>query len=121
MQTVFEKIIEKLEENQTIVFNLGGGKPKQSIDLERAIEIVKQAVAEYNNGWIPASEPPKTDKYVLLSFENYNIPLVGRYDAYYNGGAYYIGDCDGEDTCVAYGLFVDAWQPLPPKYQTKGE
>ena len=27
MQEVFEKIIEELEENQTIVFNLGGGKP----------------------------------------------------------------------------------------------
>lgn len=55
MQEVFEKIIEKLEENQTIVFNLGGGKPKQSIDLERAIEIVKQEAGQYNNGWIPCS------------------------------------------------------------------
>ncbi|MCI7108060.1 MAG: DUF551 domain-containing protein [Agathobacter sp.] len=50
MQEVFEKIIEKLEENQTIVFNLGGGKPKQSIDLERAIEIVKKEAEKYNNG-----------------------------------------------------------------------
>lgn len=119
MQEVFEKIIKKLEEEKKSyeaehVWNYAKG-------LEYAVEIVKQAVAEYNNGWIPASEPPKTDKYVLLSFENYNIPLVGRYDAYYNGGAYYIGDCDGEDTCVAYGLFVDAWQPLPPKCQAKGE
>ena len=50
MKSVFEKIIEKLEENQTIVFNLGGGKPKQSIDLEKAIEIVKQEAEKYNNG-----------------------------------------------------------------------
>ena len=50
MQEVFSKIIEELEENQTIVFNLGGGKPKQSIDLERAIEIVKQEAEKYNNG-----------------------------------------------------------------------
>ena len=50
MQEVFEKIIEKLEENQTIVFNLGGGKPKQSIDLEKAIEIVKKEAEKYNNG-----------------------------------------------------------------------
>ena len=56
MQEVFSKIIEELEENQTIVFNLGGGKPKQSIDLEKAIEIVKQTAAEYNNGWISVSE-----------------------------------------------------------------
>lgn len=119
MQEIFEKIIEKLKEHidhSSGIYNSGYNE-----GIADAIEIVKQAVAEYNNGWIPASEPPKTDKYVLLSFENYNIPLVGRYDAYYNGGAYYIGDCDGEDTCVAYGLFVDAWQPLPPKYQAKGE
>ena len=50
MQEVFSKIIEELEENQTIVFNLGGGKPKQSIDLERAIEIVKQEAKHYNSG-----------------------------------------------------------------------
>ena len=47
MQEVFSKIIEELEENQTIVFNLGGGKPKQSIDLERAIEIVKQEAEKF--------------------------------------------------------------------------
>ena len=50
MQEVFSKIIEELEENQTIVFNLGGGKPKQSIDLEKAIEIVKKEAEKYNNG-----------------------------------------------------------------------
>ena len=62
MQEVFSKIIEELEENQTIVFNLGGGKPKQSIDLERAIEIVKQEAEKFgtdtnvgSNGWIPCS------------------------------------------------------------------
>ena len=49
MQEVFSKIIEELEENQTIVFNLGGGKPKQSIDLERAIQIVKQEAEQYKD------------------------------------------------------------------------
>ena len=68
MQEVFEKIIEKLEENQTIVFNLGGGKPKQSIDLERAIEIVKQEAEKYNNGWIPCSvamPPVETEVFIV--------------------------------------------------------
>ena len=62
MQEVFSKIIEELEENQTIVFNLGGGKPKQSIDIARAIEIVKQEAEKFgtdtnvgSNGWIPCS------------------------------------------------------------------
>ena len=62
MQEVFSKIIEELEENQTIVFNLCGGKPKQSIDLERAIEIVKHEAEKFgtdtnvgSDGWIPCS------------------------------------------------------------------
>lgn len=122
MQEVFEKIIEKLEENQTIVFNLGGGKPKQSIDLERAIEIVKQEAERYNNGWIPADEPPKDDNYILLSFENFSLPLVGRYESDgKGGGSYYIGDCDEEDTCIANYLYVNAWQPLPKQFLAKGE
>ena len=71
--------------------------------------------------WIQANEPPKDDSYILLSFENYSCPLVGRYEPDGEmGGAYYIGDCDGEDTCTANNLFVNAWQPLPEPYH-KGE
>lgn len=49
MQKIFEKIIEKLEENQTIVFRLQGGKPTQSIDLVKAIEIVEQEAEQYKD------------------------------------------------------------------------
>ena len=79
MQEVFSKIIEELEENQTIVFNLGGGKPKQSIDLERAIEIVKQEAEKFgtdtnagSNGWIPCSERlPEPIRPVLVTLRNW--------------------------------------------------
>ncbi len=82
-------------------------------------KFVKQEEAD---GWIPADEPPKDDSYILLSFENYSCPLVGRYDSDGEmGGAYYIGDCDEEDTCIANDLYVNAWQPLPQPYQPKGE
>lgn len=62
MNKAFEKILERLEENQTIVFNLGGGKPKQSIDYTKAVEIVQEVAEEYKStdtstdGWIPCSE-----------------------------------------------------------------
>lgn len=74
------------------------------------------------DGWIPADEPPKDDNYILLSFENYSCPLIGRYESDGEiGGAYYIGDCDGEDTSVANNLFVNAWMPLPEPYLKGGE
>lgn len=71
--------------------------------------------------WIPCSERlPENDNYILLSFANFSLPLVGRYDSDGEiGGAFYIGDCDGDDTCISNDLFVNAWQPLPDPHQTK--
>ena len=122
MQEVFEKIIEKLEENQTTVFNLVGGKPKQSIGLERAIEIVKQEAEQYNNGWIPCSERLPDEAFGCLvtvmdcnpstqtEFENILPYFVG-----YDGETW--NDADGEEIQFE----VIAWQPIPEPYQPKGE
>ena len=72
-----------------------------------------------NNSWIPCSEPPKTSDYILLSFSNFSVPMVGRYEENEDGGAYYIGDED--KSCVSQDIFVNAWQPLPEQYNPKGE
>ena len=136
MQEVFSKIIEELEENQTIVFNLGGGKPKQSIDLERAIEIVKQEAEKYNNGWIPCSEHhPKECVPVNVTWINRNpesyyakikdVPFSAT-AVYYNSKWYWYSS-----TCVDYlseygkndfdlvdkDIDIIAWQPLPVPFK----
>lgn len=60
--------------------------------------------------------------YVLMSFENFSLPLVGRYvDDGKLGGAWYLGDCFDEDTCLANDLFVNAWMPLPEPYREDEE
>lgn len=70
--------------------------------------------------WIPLEERlPVNDDYVLLSFENYSFPMIGRYVENKEGGAWYLGDCVDEDTCVANDLFVNAWMPLPEPYKVK--
>ena len=71
------------------------------------------------SGWIPVTERvPENDDYVLMSFENFSLPLVGRYvDDGKLGGAWYLGDCFDEDTCLANDLFVNAWMPLPEPYR----
>ena len=133
MQEVFEKIVEKLEENQTIVFNLGGGKPKQSIDLENAIEIINQTAAEYNNGWIPCSERlPEEGGYYLVTYHGWsNGDYLPKFDDTYVRRLHYQKSerftgwnhpryCDDKaenDT----NREVIAWQKLPRPYQTKGE
>ena len=68
--------------------------------------------------WIPCSERlPENDNYILLSFENFSLPLVGRYEKDENGGAFYVGDCNEDDTCLANDLFVNAWMQLPEPYK----
>lgn len=75
------------------------------------------------SGWIPVTERlPENDDYVLMSFENFSLPLVGRYVGDEKlGGAWYLGDCFDEDTCLANDLFVNAWMPLPKPYREDEE
>lgn len=81
------------------------------------INFVKQLEKE-TEGWLdPDIEVPADDKYVLLSFSNFNVPLVGRYEEDENGGAFYIGD--ETETCSSQDLFVNAWMPLPGPYRPK--
>ena len=119
MQEVFSKIIEKLERLKTPC-ELGMIENGRYVLRDNSIEIVKQEAEKYDNGWIPVEEElPETDKYILLSFSNFSIPCVGRYEEDENGGAFYVGDDD--ETCVSQDMFVNAWMNLPAQYQPKGE
>ena len=65
--------------------------------------------------WVPAEKPPKENGYILISFENFSIPQVGRYEEDGEGGAYYVGD--DEESCISQDLIVNAWKPLPEPYR----
>lgn len=67
--------------------------------------------------WIPCSERlPEPDKYVLLSFDNFTLAEVGRYEVDDDGGgAFYAGD--DEKSYSSYGIFVNAWMPLPKPWK----
>ena len=69
--------------------------------------------------WIPITERlPETGDYILISFENFNVPQVGRYEADEDGGGeFYPGDEDF--TYKSIDLYVNAWMPLPQPW--KGE
>lgn len=54
--------------------------------------------------WIPVKE---------------RLPDIGRYETDEDGGAFYPGDDDR--SYVSYGLFVNAWQPLPAPYREERE
>ncbi len=69
--------------------------------------------------WTESDTSPKNNEYVLLSFENFSIPLVGRYEEDCHGGAYYIGD--DTKTCGSNGMIVNAWAELPKPFREEEE
>ena len=66
--------------------------------------------------WIPCSERlPEYERYILVSFENFAMPDIARYKENDEGGTFYPGD--DEKSYLSYGLFVNAWMPLPEPYR----
>ena len=126
MNKVFEKIIEKLEEEKMSYFLTIANTGDEKLDcayeqvgdaLDKAIEIVKQEAEQYNNGWIPCSEKlPELRKDVLVTVKY--TGFMGMHGYWIKTGHMeaendWWGDCAGGE--------VIAWQPLPKPYQPKGE
>lgn len=140
MKEVFEKIIERLA-NIGWVFadyypdgtNISRVS-KKSVPCDEVVEIVKQAAAEYNNGWIPCSErlPEEhdsmlarfkvTDKWRDSMFEKTSNEVIVTISdekgekvtthAHTTDGTW---KCDILRACPTYRVI--AWQPFPDPYQ----
>ena len=69
------------------------------------------------NNWIDINDRlPNLGEYVLVSFENSTLPDIGRYETDSDGsGAFYPGDDDA--SYASFGIFVNAWMPLPEIYR----
>ncbi len=117
---VLEKILEEIERRGNIRFS---SYTKPLIAVEDVLGIIRSHMDHSGDDtemgdWIPIEEKlPEDDRYILLSFENFSLPLVGRYEENEKGGAFYLGDCDEEDTCISNDLYVNAWMYLPERYK----
>ena len=123
-----EKVIEELEDYLFEKYCVEGDEKIAEIVEKGGIEgyedgtdnfynaVVEIIRKHMNDGWIPVEERlPESTDYILLSFSNFSLPTVGRYEEDSEGGAFYLGD--DEETCVSQGLYVNAWRPLPEPYQ----
>ena len=100
-----KKLIDELKQRGMIADNEYGNAMVDMIESQPKI-----------GGWIPCSERfPEKDEFILLSFENFTIPLVGRYEEDKSGGAFYVGD--EEESCVSQNIIVNAWRELPESYK----
>ena len=144
MQEVFEKIIEKLKEYEyeNLVEHdseMANHCKQDCNDIndctlcvwDKAIEIVKQTAAEYNNGWILCSERlPEEGGYYLVTYHGWsNGDYLPKFDDTYVRRLHYQKSerftgwnhpryCDDKaenDT----NREVIAWQPLPLPFRDK--
>ncbi|MFQ7248615.1 MAG: hypothetical protein ACLRPH_06000 [Ruminococcus sp.] len=119
----FEKILKEVKNQETYTFVCG----QPYMMVEKVEEIIRKHMANHSgdvdemiNKWIPVEDTdhtPENESYVLVSFSNFSYPDIVRYEEDEEGGAYY--PRDDEKTYSEYGLFVNAWMPLPEQY--KGE
>lgn len=67
--------------------------------------------------WISVDEKlPDPDELILLSFENFTVPMIGRYTVDDDDpGTFRVGDTD--DSFVENDLYVNAWMPLPEPWR----
>ena len=67
--------------------------------------------------WIDVNDGPlpNNGEQVLLSFENHSMVLTGVFIEDDEGGAFHL--CGDKKTCSHYGMFVNAWQPIPKPYK----
>ena len=69
-------------------------------------------------GWIPIEEGlPPINEYILLSFENFPLPSIGIYHEKDEGGWAFFDE--GDDDLNWIGAVVNAWMPLPERYDGK--
>ena len=104
MNEAFEKIIDELKQESIIVDDDAG---------HRAVEIIEQIAAEYNNGWIACSErlPEESGTYIVNAIENSIIHVtfakwMPRMKKWNLTG------------CRSYWK-VNAWQPLPEPFKER--
>lgn len=101
-----------------------GLQPGQILEMnELYLEKCREVNAlKRKDRWIPVEyeeQKPPQDRYILLSFSNFSVPVIGRHEEDDGGGAFYAGD--DEETCSQQYLVVNAWRPLPEPYREEGD
>ena len=95
---------------------------EQMVEITEANADIQKIIEELDaNPWNPVEESvPMDERYVLLSFENFTLPQIGRYETDEDGGgSFFLGDDD--KSLASYGLFVNAWMDLPERYKSDME
>jgi hypothetical protein len=112
-------IKDRLNQLKNEVESAGDGAYFSKNNISKIVELLLADLEqdEKENGWIPVDEKlPDPDEYILVSFEDFPIPMIGIYTVDDDdGGTFRISDED--DSFLEYGLYVNAWMELPKRYK----
>ena len=110
-------IKDRLIQLKNEVESTGDGAYLSKNNISKIVELLLADLDEKENGWIPVSERlPEPGKYVLVSFENFTLPMIGIYTVDDDdGGTFRISDED--DSFLEHDLYVNAWMELPERYK----
>ena len=110
MKDVTEELMKMFEQKE---ITLHGDEFCKVLKKEDAMLIAAEI---WKHQWRDVDEElPVDNKHILLSFSNFTLPMIGRYEEDADGGAFYLGD--ELQTCSSQELFVNAWMPLPDPYR----
>ena len=131
MNKVFEKILDRLEDELTSTKTKCG----TNVDFDKGIcksqEIVQEVAEEYKGGWIPCSERlPEESGYYLVTYHDWSDGnFLPKYDdtyvrrLHYQISEHFVGwnypknvDDRAENDCHKE---VIAWQPLPEPFKER--
>lgn len=137
MNKAFEKILERLEENKSIIpvnrvlDDIIKDKPKelgQLIAYDNSIKIVKEVAEEHNGGWIPCSDrlPEDDKKQYIVQKTNGFIDILGFTKDAYKLSRYDFAEYKGKKKQLFYDYnseygYIECecvvWQPLPEPFK----
>lgn len=108
------KDMERLTHKRENGIKRGYWSPNKKQELVNRLAMYEDQ--EEKGRWIPISEQlPEDESYIIVSFENATMPDIARYEENDEGGTFYPGD--DEKSYSSYGIFVNAWMPLPEPYR----
>ncbi len=106
IEKIKTELIERLEKAS---YPHANGGDWMAVDRDTATSIVEGVFDEYNNGWIPVSEPPEIGERVLVTVMDENGESYVETDHLDESGKWFLYDSID-------GLTVIAWQPSPEPY-----
>ncbi len=129
--SVLDQILQEIEEKKEKALNV----VKIEVDpmeitihreqykcLRMAEEIIRKHL---NDGWIPVYQEmddkdlPSNGEHVLISLNDYDFPITARYEKDEDGRRFRLEECYFSQ--CAFGNPINAWQPLPARYNPKEE